>query len=104
MPPAWWRGLAPASPCPKPPKPAIAATRRRALDAQRLGARARGTAEHGRRRVAPGLPAGRSGERAPGLAPGGGPAPAALAEARGPHGRERARRAGLHGLPGPAAP
>src|SRR4051794_21695640 len=27
--PAWWRGLAPASPYPKPPKPAIAATRRR---------------------------------------------------------------------------
>src|SRR3954466_11554706 len=26
--PAWWRGLAPASPYPKPPKPAIAATRR----------------------------------------------------------------------------
>src|SRR3712207_3566509 len=28
--PAWWRGLAPASPYPKPPKPAIAATRRQA--------------------------------------------------------------------------
>src|SRR3954464_9822025 len=26
--PAWWRGRAPASPYPKPPKPAIAATRR----------------------------------------------------------------------------
>jgi hypothetical protein len=26
--PAWWRGLAPASPYPKPPKPAVAATRR----------------------------------------------------------------------------
>src|SRR3954452_24506155 len=33
--PAWWRGLAPASPYPKPPKPAIAATRRRRAGAWR---------------------------------------------------------------------
>src|SRR3954451_17010944 len=33
--PAWWRGLAPASPYPKPPKPAIAATRRSSCLMQR---------------------------------------------------------------------
>src|SRR5689334_8995762 len=69
------------------------------LDAERARARAQGPAD-GR---GGGPPAGLLPARPEhGLAPGGRPAAAALAQALGPYGRERARRPGLHGLPGAA--
>ena len=72
------------------------------LDAQRARPRAQGPAHHGRGGPAPGLPAARPADRPPDLAPGRRSAPAPLAEARHPDGRQRARRACLHGLPGAA--
>lgn len=60
-----------------------------ALDEERAGARAQRAADGGRGRPPPGLPASGPGRRAPGLAAARRPAPAALAEARRPPGRER---------------
>ncbi len=67
-----------------------------------LGPCRQGAAVHGLGRAAPSVPAARPGERPADLAPRRRPTPAALAEARQAHGRQRGRRAGLHGVPSPA--
>ena len=69
------------------------------LDEKCVGLRAQGPAQHGFGCAPPGIPTGRRGEGAPGLARGGRRHAPALAETRRVHGRQRARRAGLHGLP-----
>src|SRR5690349_9252031 len=73
------------------------------LDAQRPGARAQGPTHHGRRRDPTSLSSTRCRDRASDLAPRCRSAKAALAQARHFDGRQRARRAGLHDLPGPAS-
>jgi hypothetical protein len=71
-----------------------------------LGATWQRCRAHGTRNALAHVPKGqhtiRPGGGPPGLPAGGRPAPATLAEARRPPGRERGRRPGLHGLPGPA--
>ncbi len=70
------------------------------MDAQCPGPRGQGPTHDGGRGPAPSLSAGRPAGRPADLAPGRRPATATLAQARRPHGRQRARRAGLPGVPG----
>ena len=73
------------------------------LDAQRPILRAEGPAEHGRRSAAPGVHPARSPNCRSNTSPRRRPAPGQMAQARRVHRRERDRRAGAHGFPGPAS-
>jgi hypothetical protein len=82
--------------------PGDLATTPRALDAQRPGACRPQRPSRRLRLHRHRLRAERRRERQPAVAPRRRPAPPEAAEARRPDGRRRARRAGLHELPGPA--
>jgi putative transposase len=71
------------------------------LDARRPGLRAKSAAEHGGRRVAPGVHPTRSRQRQPDAPPCRRSAPEQMAQTRLRHRRQRNRRARPHGFSGP---